>query len=186
MRSQRFGTLIDPLAIDRLGAIKRLSHARVLRALARKHEHNRRRALRGLCFDCAFDEPGLSLVETVGDNDGAVREGTATCLQRRGHVGERDTGVGDQMFGEISLSAFERCRAPCRERQNLQRVLWLFLRLACGVDTVGRFFQHHVHIRTADAEGTHAGATRRRAGSPCIRANVKEERAVSEVDAWIG
>ncbi len=113
MRSQRLGALVDPLAINRLGAIERFSHARILSALAGKHEDHRGRGLRGLGFDGPLLELRLSLIEAVGDNHGAVGEVAAARLQRRGDVGERDAGIGYQMPGKICLRAFERCRASC-------------------------------------------------------------------------
>ncbi|EEF23225.1 conserved hypothetical protein, partial [Ricinus communis] len=125
VRSQRFGALVDPFAINRLGAIERFTHARILRALPGEHEDDGRRGLRGLCFDGALLQLRQGLIGALGDHHGAMREGAAARLQRRCHVGERDAGIGCEMAGKIGLRAFERCCAPCRKRQYLQPVLLL-------------------------------------------------------------
>ena len=73
------------------------------------------------------------------------------------------------------------------ESGNICSPLWRrFLRLTGGVGAAGRFLQHHMDIRTADAEGTHASATRCRAIGPGTRSRVEKERAVSRVDGRIG
>ena len=81
--------VIDRAAHNRFAAVMRLRHARILRALAREHEHHGTRRARDGCADrfrIAQRRDRGRAVGRVSDERAAMAEGAPPDMQREGRV----------------------------------------------------------------------------------------------------
>ncbi len=157
---ERLQAFVEGLAKRRFVGVERAPHAGVLRALAGEHEDRLRHPGGDLAGDLGRRVVGAQrlhgLCDRFGHHATAVRESLAADAQRVRDVCERHAGIGFEVGGEARCGGCQCGRRACRELQQL--------RPSAGVrrSDQRRLLDDHVGVRSADAEGTHAGAPRRR------------------------
>ncbi|MCY1228601.1 hypothetical protein D9M72_409250 [compost metagenome] len=164
-------------------AVEVRAHEGMLGAAAREEEHH---------LGCCSHRPrreGRSGREHPGREGGLVRDHRAApcesfspVLQCVGDVFQRLlVTVFAQVCGQAVSALLERAFVLGRQRQHLPR-----RRVRLHGLHARRLFEHHVHVRAADAEGAHARTAWRRTFGPGLALRVHVERAAREVDLRIG
>ena len=183
-RGAQFGAAVEMAAEHPVLRVQIARHVRVLRALAGKHEGDAgigaARAAT-LCGGTGRGQLPCSVGAIGGDDEAAVREGAPAELQRAGHIGERRVGRAGQAGSEVGARRRQCRRGARRDHQQLRGG-----RCGRARRRGRRLLEHHVHVGAADAEGTDAGAARRRTARPVLAPGIDVEGGGGEVDLRIG
>ena len=117
--------------------------------------------------------------EVVGDDEKTVLERAAAGLQRERDIGEREVRVSAEKLRELAGHRLQREAGFRREHDELRAGN------GRGFRRDGRFLDHDVRVRAADAEGADARPARMRGGFPLGELRHDAEGRVGEVDAGI-
>ncbi len=152
---QRRGAGVEVLAERGVIAIELAAHAGVLRALARKQEHDLGIAVRGAApHEARALERGDRIRVIAHDHEAARLEILAAYAQRVCGVGKRKVGVGAQVGGESLGGGVEHTFVTGRQRQQMQPRGRRFGLLP------GRFFDDHMSVCATDSETADTGSSR--------------------------
>ena len=167
MWPQHFGTFVNFVPKARFGSVEGTSHVDVLRALAREQEGDARELSLRFAAEHALRirlrQQSERLVAVTANQCAAMAEGTAADLQRVGRIGQVDGVRRGKMLLEPRGCLIEARRRARRQHEQLATAP-----RATRLDG-GCLFEHHMGVRAADPEGTHAGAAWCSTGLPGLQ-----------------